>query len=92
MKPLKSEMNSDKLSLQPRNNHMAMLGAFGVLPGEAYGIDRAVMNATMHAVWELWEWESTWSCAPPCPLLRRLLHAVQTISRKLAIANQTRLV
>ena len=57
-------MNSDKLSLQPRNNHMAMLGAFGVLPGEAYGIDRAVMNATMHAVWELWEWESTWSCAP----------------------------
>ena len=56
-------MNSDKLSLQPRNNHMAMLGAFGVLPGEAYGIDRAVMNATMHAVWELWEWESTWSCA-----------------------------
>ena len=29
-------MNSDKLSLQPRNNHMAMLGAFGVLPGEAY--------------------------------------------------------
>ena len=57
-------MNSDKLSLQPRNNHMAMLGAFGVLPGEAYGIDRTVMNATMHAVWELWEWESTWSCAP----------------------------
>ena len=43
---------------------MAMLGAFGVLPGEAYGIDRTVMNATMHAVWELWEWESTWSCAP----------------------------
>jgi hypothetical protein len=46
----------------PRNNHMAMLAAYGVLPGERYGISPTVMNATMWAVWELWEWESTWSC------------------------------
>eukprot|EP01043_Picozoa_sp_COSAG02_P033973 COSAG02_NODE_2349_length_9084_cov_12.922315_7_plen_745_part_00 len=37
---------------QARNNHMAMLGAFGVLPGERFGIDPTIMNATMHAVCE----------------------------------------
>jgi hypothetical protein len=41
---------------------MAMLGAYGVLPGERFGIDASIMNTTMHAVWELWEWQSTWSC------------------------------
>lgn len=44
-----------------RNNHPAMLGAFGLLPGEKYGISPAIMNSTMWAVWELWEWGSTWS-------------------------------
>ena len=46
---------------QSRNNHPAMLGAYGVLPGERYGIDPPIMNTTMHAVFDLWEWASTWS-------------------------------
>ena len=45
----------------PHNSHMTLLGAYGVLPGEHYGIDAGIMNTTLHAVWELWTWPSTWS-------------------------------
>ncbi|MBO7661360.1 MAG: hypothetical protein J6S65_07530 [Bacteroidaceae bacterium] len=63
--------NSDNLYLAAENatdtytdikytsDHMAVLGALGVLPGY-YGIDRKVMHNTLNWVWNGWNWDKTW--------------------------------
>jgi hypothetical protein len=37
-------------------SHMMMLGPFGMIDGEAFGISRSVMNATVRAVRKYWSW------------------------------------
>ncbi|MBQ3629502.1 MAG: hypothetical protein II947_10815 [Bacteroidaceae bacterium] len=63
--------NSDNLYLAAENatdtytdikytsDHMAVLGALGILPGY-YGIDREVMHNTLNWVWNGWNWDKTW--------------------------------
>jgi hypothetical protein len=41
-----------------RNDHPAVLGAFGMLPGP--GIDQPAMRRTADWVWENWNWPDTW--------------------------------
>jgi hypothetical protein len=41
-----------------RNDHPAVLGAFGMLPGP--GIDQPIMRRTADWVWENWNWPDTW--------------------------------
>jgi hypothetical protein len=41
-----------------RNDHPAVLGAFGMLPGP--GIDQPTMRRTADWVWDNWNWPDTW--------------------------------
>ena len=41
-----------------KNDHPAVLSAFGVLPGP--GIDREVMRRTFDWIWANWNWDNTW--------------------------------
>ncbi len=36
--------------------HMMMIAAFGMIEGDAFGIERKVMNATVQAVIKYWDW------------------------------------
>ena len=40
------------------SDHPSMLGALGILPGEM--VDEDTMRRTLHEVFEVWDWESTW--------------------------------
>ena len=41
------------------HDHPAVLGAFGMLPGNPL-VDTAVMRETFNFVWQNWQWEETW--------------------------------
>jgi len=41
-------------------SHPALNGAMGCLPGDRYGVDREVMNNTLHETLKVWEWGNCW--------------------------------
>ena len=49
-------------------SHPALNGAMGCLPGDRYGVDREIMNNTLHETLRVWEWGNCWgkSCLPLC--------------------------
>ena len=47
------------------NSHPALTGALGCLPGDRYGVDRAVMNQTLFEVLDVWSWERCWGWDEP---------------------------
>ena len=38
------------------SSHPALNGAMGCLPGDRYGVDRTIMNNTLHETLKVWEW------------------------------------
>jgi len=46
-------------------SHPALTGALGCLPGDRYGIDREVMNNTLHETLSVWSWERCWGWDQP---------------------------
>ena len=48
-----------------RQSHPALTGALGCLPGDAYGVDRDIMNATLHEVLAAWDWNACWGWDQP---------------------------
>jgi len=40
-------------------DHPAVLGALGMYP-ESYLVDKATMSRTLHALWDLWGWDTSW--------------------------------
>lgn len=47
------------------SNHPAFLGAVGAMPGEFYGADVGVMNATLATTVKLWGWDHCWGWDEP---------------------------
>jgi hypothetical protein len=47
------------------NSHPALTGALGCLPGLNYAVDREVMNNTLHAALEYWNWDRSWGWDQP---------------------------
>jgi len=48
--------NGPSINCPGAESHMMMLGTFGMIGGESFGISRATMNATVRAVRRLWDW------------------------------------
>jgi len=46
-------------------SHPALNGAMGCLPGQLYGVDRNIMNATLHETLNVWSWNSCWGWDQP---------------------------
>lgn len=40
-------------------DHPAVLGALGMYP-ESHLVDKATMSRTLHALWDLWGWDTSW--------------------------------
>ena len=47
------------------NSHPALNGAMGCLPGDRYGVDREVMNNTLHTTLAIWDWNGCWGWDQP---------------------------
>ena len=61
-------------------SHPALNVAMGCLPGQRYGVDMAIMNATLHETLEVWRWNGLptaaqagtsqwWQCTSSAQLL-----------------------
>ena len=46
------------------NSHPALNGALGCLPG-GYGVDKEIMNNTLHTTLDVWSWDHCWGWDQP---------------------------
>lgn len=46
-------------------SHPALNGAMGCLPGDRYGVDRTIMNNTLHETLKVWKWGQSWGWDQP---------------------------
>ena len=52
--------NTETFTEKARNDHPAVLGAFGVLPWNTEGLDTTTANKTLDWVMKNWNWPTTW--------------------------------
>ena len=45
----------------------------GCLPGDRYGVDREVMNNTLHVTLQRWDWDGCWGWDQPMVRLKPLV-------------------
>ena len=62
---LPSVFSSSPHNCTGHHSHPALNGALGCLPGDKYGINREIMNNTLHETLKVWSWSSAWGWDQP---------------------------